>query len=274
MQLLPLQGNTGYIELEHALLPVYRLSEEEILLFDTGLEESTPLLQLLAREKLHVRAILCSHLHPDHTGSNALLVQHHGAEVFAHKTELTAQYSWLYHTFPVTAIGEESVVSIDGVSIGIVPTPGHSPGHLAYITPDNVCYTGDAIMSHNVLLNSKLPFMEDIDDSLVSMETLRNTNCAYYIAAHKGVIPQAEICRLIDENIEKEIALYDLLRPLLQTRISVEDAIDCYLAAVGVQGERAKAAHIRYSALSRFKALAKAGEYIMEGGFVYPVRHQ
>ena len=270
MQFLPLQGNTGYIELEHALLPVYRLSEKEIILFDTGLEESIELLQLLARENLHVRAILCSHLHPDHTGSNAMLVQHHGSEVFAHKAELTAQYSWFYHTFPVTTIGDESKVSIDGVSIDVVPTPGHSPGHLAYITPDNVCYTGDAIMSHDVLLGSKLPFMEDIDGSLLSMETLRNTDCTYYIAAHKGVIPQAEICRLIDENIQKEIALYDLLRPLLQTRTPVDTAVDRYLALLGVQGERAKTEYIRFSALSRFEALTNAGEYIIEDGFIFP----
>jgi len=270
MQLLPLQGNTGYIELERALLPVYRLSEKEIILFDTGLEESIELLQLLARENLHVRAILCSHLHPDHTGSNALLVQHHDYEVFAHKAELTAQYSWFYHTFPVTTIGDESKVSIDGVSIDVIPTPGHSPGHLAYITPDNVCYTGDAIMSHDVLLGSKLPFMEDIDDSLVSMETLRSTDCLYYIAAHKGVIPQSEIHDVINANIQKEILLYDLLRSLLQSPMPVENAVDHYLAAVGVQGERAKAVHIRYSALSRLNALVTAGEYTLKDGYVHP----
>lgn len=270
MQFLPLHGNTGYIALEHALLPVYRLSKEDILLFDSGLEESTPLLDLLDREKLHVRAVLCSHLHPDHTGNNALLVQHHGAEVFAHKAELTAQYSWLHHIFPVTAINDEHVVSIDGASIGIVPTPGHSPGHLSYITPDNVCYVGDAVMSCDVLFSAKLPFMEDIDGSLVSMETLRSTDCLYYIAAHKGVIPQSEIHDVINANIQKEILLYDLLRSLLQSPTPVENAVDHYLAAVGVQGERAKAAHIRYSALSRLHALVTAGEYTLKDGFVHP----
>ncbi len=39
----------------------------------------------------------------------------------------------------------------------ILYTPGHSAGHICTVTPDNVCYVADALLSHE-LLEAKLPY--------------------------------------------------------------------------------------------------------------------
>ena len=63
MQIEIIHGKTGFIKTAYALIPTYQISENNLLLFDSGEEPSTELLDMLDTQNLRVRAVLCTHLH-------------------------------------------------------------------------------------------------------------------------------------------------------------------------------------------------------------------
>ena len=78
-------------------------------------------------------------------------------------------------------------IRLAGAMFRILHTPGHSSGHICAVTPDNVCYTGDALMSQ-ALLDAKLPYGLSIQLAMESRERLRELeDCDFFIMAHKGV---------------------------------------------------------------------------------------
>lgn len=270
MQWETVLGNTGYIKTIHALIPTYRLPSGELLLFDSGPQPDPKLLAELERLGLRVRAVLCTHLHIDHIANNQALVERHGAEILAHAEELPLLLSRQEAPYPITTI-TEGPVNIGGVQVGVIPTPGHSPGHLAYVTPDGVCCIGDSMMSLRLLQHAKMPYMEDVDRSILTMEALRQTRYPFYIAAHKAVVPLAELPDLVEANIQKELDLYALLRRSITAPLPMEEAVTAYLLAAGIRArEMLEMFYVRHTAKVRLEALSKAGEFTIKEGVIAP----
>lgn len=265
-------GRSGYFDTPLAILPTYHLSERDILLVDSGVKPDPSLLAELEASKLRVRAVLCTHLHPDHIANNAALVERYGAEIFSTTVERTSHESWEKLPYPITMLDGEESVNIDDATIGILPVPGHSPGQLAYITPDGVCCVGDALMTARAVRSSKLPYMEDVDRSIVSMEAIRTTDALYYAVAHKGVVTAEELPALVDENIRKELDLYDLLRRQIPGTKPRKAVLRDFMLAAGIHESRLETFFIRYTAGVRLDALINAGEYCMRDGMVIPCR--
>ena len=57
-----------------ALVTVWRDGQGGAVLIDSGAERSPSLLRELERRGLRVKAVLCTHMHPDHTANNRALV--------------------------------------------------------------------------------------------------------------------------------------------------------------------------------------------------------
>lgn len=143
MQIEIIHGKTGFIKTAYALIPTYQISENNLLLFDSGEEPSTELLDML---DARVRAVLCTHLHFDHIANNEALIARYGTEIFAHPAEISSPHKPQELQYPIPPIDGTTCLKIDGVPIPVMYTPGHSFGHLAYVTPDHVCCLGDAII--------------------------------------------------------------------------------------------------------------------------------
>ena len=77
-------------------------------------------------------------------------------------------------------------VEFQGVTFNVVHTPGHSPDHISIITPDNVCYVGDALLSGK-MLDAKIPYNFAHQAALDSYDLLLKLTCDKYILAHRGV---------------------------------------------------------------------------------------
>ena len=107
--------------------------------------------------------------------------------------------AYMVHTPDVILPAGDGPVSFCGAEFQILHTPGHSAGHICAITPDNVCYTADAVLSPE-LLNSKLPYDLSHRMAMDSREKLRGLDCDGYIMAHRGVCGRGELAELIDEN--------------------------------------------------------------------------
>ena len=273
MKLNCLLGRTGCIETPMAMLPFYRLSEEEILLFDSGREPSPELLELLERERLRVRAVLCTHLHEDHIANNEALISRYGTEIYASKGDIAELCSRDPVPYPIQAIGDGDVLRIGGTEIRLLPLAGHTEGQTAYVTPDGVCCVGDAIMTGKPLERAKIPYMEDVDESMVSMERLRQTEYPLYVAAHKGVVRREELSELIDRNIQKELELYQLLRSQITEPTPLEQAITDFIRGAGVLSQKmVEEGYVRHTAKVRVLALVRAGEFSMKDGSVVPNR--
>ena len=273
MELKDLLGRTGCIETPMAMIPFYRLSDEELILFDSGREPHPELLELLEREHLRVRAVLCTHLHEDHVANNEALIARYGTEIYASKGDIAELSSEDPVSYPILEIGDGETLKIGNAEIGLLPLVGHTEGQTAYVTPDGVCCVGDAIMTEKPLERAKIPYMDDVDESMVSMERLRQTAYPLYVVAHKGVVTREKLSELIDRNIRKELELYELLRSHIVEPTPLEQVITDFIRGAGVLSQKmVEESYVRHTAKVRVLALVHAGEFSLENGMVIPNR--
>ena len=220
MELTQVKGNTYVLEGEE-LIPLYLLGGGKCILLDTGLlKEREDLEHTLLEHGLTPAAILCSHAHIDHCASNRYFQEKYGAQVWLTPEEAGLCRSLLslkcyFLTLPMRMIREESECLVhrpdhyypiedgpfeaEGHTFRVVHTPGHSVGHVSVITPDNVCYAADALLSGEKL-NAKLPYGLSLGMMMESREKLPGLGCDAYIIAHRSVCSGAEIGELVRQN--------------------------------------------------------------------------
>ena len=113
--------------------------------------------------------------------------------------------------------------------------------------------------------------MEDVEESMVSMERLRQTDHPLYLVAHKGVVPKAELPELIDRNIQKELDLYELLRSQITEPTPLEQVLTDFIRGAGVLSQKmVEESYVRHTAKVRVLALVHAGEVSLRDGIVVP----
>ena len=290
MKLTHVLGRTWAIE-GAELMGLYMLEEGRCILIDSGrIEEREGLGRLLADEGMIPVGVMSTHIHLDHSINNGWLRRTYGCLAAAPAAELSicrsaaTLKSYIYCCSPGTLenkLGEmvspvdcpipdeEGVFPFCGVDFRILPTPGHSPGHLCVITPDDVCCVGDALISAHVLQASKMPFMLDVNQSILSMEVLRETHCPFSVVAHKEVLPGQELPALVDANVDKELQIYDLLLRQMDSPMEVDElAAQLLRSADVINPSSIRADVLLQTARARVMGLVEAGELRMEGGVV------
>lgn len=220
MKLTQVEGNTWVAE-GMELIPFYKVDDRRCVLLDTGLlSEREELEEALLSAGLTPAGILCSHAHVDHCANNgyfqekyhipvALTAQEAGmcSDILNLKcyflllspATVERESSCMVHTPDVLIPPEDGPFSFAGAEFRIIHTPGHSAGHICTVTPDNVCYTADAMLSAEYL-NAKLPYNLSQAVAEASREKLRGLGCRAYIMAHRGICGPLEVEELIDGN--------------------------------------------------------------------------
>lgn len=234
MELRHVYGNTYAAVGATALMPVYKLTDTDIVLMDTGYArlDRSALVNLIEGNGFRLRGIICSHAHFDHTGNVRYLQQRYGCQAAAQIIEagisvnpdayranyvaLTygkSQEYLLEECFPADVIIPADAEHLDfcGARFGILQLPGHSAGHIGVVTPDGVAYLGDCLIDEAQIAAAKLPTSMFIARDLESKESLRNLRRPAYIIAHKQVL--TDIGPLIDRNID---FIHDKGRELLE----------------------------------------------------------
>lgn len=222
MELRPVLGSTYVADGATALLPIYKLNSTDIVLLDTGYAklDRSALTHLLDDNGFHLKGILCSHAHFDHTGNVRYLQQRYGALAAVQLIEagisvnpdayranyvaLTYGRSRAYFleecfTADVIIPADATELTFCGARFGILQLPGHSAGHIGIVTPDGVAYLGDCLISRSEIEGAKLPTSMFIARDLESKQSLYSLRCPAYIVAHKEVL--TDITELIGENI-------------------------------------------------------------------------
>lgn len=234
MELRHVYGNTYAAVGATALMPVYKLTDTDIVLMDTGYArlDRSAMVNLIEGNGFRLRGIICSHAHFDHTGNVRYLQQRYGCQAAAQIIEAgisvnpdayRANYVALTYgksreylleeCFPADVIIPADAGHLDfcGARFGILQLPGHSAGHIGVVTPDGVAYLGDCLIDEEQIAAAKLPTSMFIARDLESKESLRNLRRPAYIIAHKQVL--TDICPLIDRNIA---FIHDKGRELLE----------------------------------------------------------
>jgi len=220
MKLTQVKGNTWVLEgIEY--IPLYKLDDKRCILLDSGLlQEREELEETLNAAGLTPVGILCSHAHVDHCANNGYLQEKYGTKVALTFPEagmcsslLTLKCYFLLlspdrveresgcmvHTPDVVIPPEDGTFSFCGAEFRILHTPGHSSGHVCTVTPDNICYAADALLSAE-LLDAKLPYNLSQCLAMDSREKLRGLECNACIMAHRGICAGGELDALIDAN--------------------------------------------------------------------------
>lgn len=234
MELRHVYGRTYAAVGATALMPVYKLTDTDIVLMDTGYArlDRSALVNLIEGNGFRLRGILCSHAHFDHTGNVRYLQQRYGCQAAAQIIEAgisvnpdayRANYVALTYgksreylleeCFPADVIIPADAEHLDfcGARFGILQLPGHSAGHIGVVTPDGAAYLGDCLIDEEQIAAAKLPTSMFIARDLESKESLRNLRRPAYIIAHKQVL--TDIGPLIDRNID---FIHDKGRELLE----------------------------------------------------------
>jgi hydroxyacylglutathione hydrolase len=142
---------------------------------------------IAATEDLTVDAILLTHTHFDHVGAVAALARHTRAPVYCPEIEVRVLQDINAYVFPgfgpfepydpeETVSGGERL-SLAGLDIDVIFTPGHSPGHVSYsIAEEQILLDGDVLFrgsvgrtdlpggDHRTLLDSIATLLDTLPD--------------------------------------------------------------------------------------------------------------
>ena len=216
-------GNT-YCIMGWQCIPIYMLDDERFVMLDTGTYYIRQQLEeLFDREGIRPAGIMNTHTHFDHLGNTNYLKDKYHIPVAMSIGEaetcrtLPAVKSYLF-AYPAGQVMNDPKLAtlptradiliednqdyqlLCGVRFGILHTPGHSPDHISVVTPDNVCYVGDALMSGKSLVNSKLPYAFNFAQSLESIELFMDTHFEKLIMSHNSII-DAPYDNLVQNNL-------------------------------------------------------------------------
>lgn len=236
MKIINVKGNTFCIDTGMTYIPFYKINAEEIILLDTGWKkgEREGIEEILESNNLKVAAILNSHAHIDHIGNNTYLknkykcviaMSAYEAYICSSELNLKLYYSSLTlknvkehygHMVCKTDVlieADQDSVTLCGINFKVLHTPGHSPAHICIITPDEVAYLGDTLISYEVMEGAKMPYAYILSEDMKSKAKLYDLRYSKYIVAHKGIYD--DIKKLIDDNMdfyeERAMKIYEAI---------------------------------------------------------------
>ena len=223
-------GNTFYFS-AFSNVGVYKLNNSEVVLIDSCDHKRMvkSLDNILENNGLKVKTIINTHCHVDHINGNKYFHDKYGCSILASKGECgfiaypdrepQFYYSGIdtdksRNPFFDTQPSEAEVISESNIPEGIeiIPLPGHSFDMIGVRTDDDVVFLADSILSKKTWDEYKLPFFYNINESLKTLENMKNIKGKLFVPAHDE--PVADICELADYNIKslthKKELVYDL----------------------------------------------------------------
>ncbi|MCD8322464.1 MAG: MBL fold metallo-hydrolase [Oscillospiraceae bacterium] len=256
MELNMIAGRTGCL-VGRQLIGLYLTDDAHCVLLDCGTVSMREELEAaLAEANLTPVGILCTHTHFDHLGNAAYFQRTYhipvalpfGEAELCRTAAAVKSHLFVYSAGQIDSDPElqDLPCTVDRVIMpeqeqfvfcterfGILHTPGHSPDHISVVTPDGVCYAGDALMCGHNLLAAKLPYAYNFRQSLASFPKFKTCGCHTLLLAHKGVITAP-----FDDIIEKNRAAMEhrllLVRNIVNHQMTTEEIYTAVRQAMGI----------------------------------------
>lgn len=246
-------GNTYTTTIGNAQIGLY-ITGRDTVLIDTGRGESEVMRSVLREHDLYPTAILNTHLHIDHIGSNHLLQETCGCAIYCTPEEIKS--------------ADEGAGSVQpnpsGSPFRFIPLPGHSIAHQAVVTPDGVCFLGDALMS----IDSKLPYHLDPGKAIRSMEQILRLPYSCFILSHAGIYDSADIRCIAEDNLRREDHFQSQILSLFDGRkIKTEKVAALFLDSLGISREKQNIKWVMDTAMARVHQLEDQKKLAIREGY-------
>ena len=134
----------------------------EAIVIDPG-DDPQKIEERLVKHGLTLKQIVCTHTHIDHVGAIYDLQERSGTPASIHKADLflfeklDVQARWIGLPAPKRGaidhfIQDGDAVSCRGIEIGVLHTPGHTPGSATFHSPGdrNLLFTGDTLFRQSI----------------------------------------------------------------------------------------------------------------------------
>ena len=291
------KGNTYCIVTGYARIPLYRLDDRRVIMIDSGLPKHfDDILSVLTEHDLCPVAILTSHAHPDHIGNHAALRQRFGAEIYMtaysaatraepmnayaaaiHRTGFRQLRKGGYRIFAPDHILDWNApsVTVQGAEFQLLQLPGHDAEHLGFVTPDNVAYLSDTLLSPTLVQALRMPYCVCVELDLESKKKAAKLRCNRYILAHSGVYDSIE--EIAQANLEAITQKLNVLESLADTPIGMDELVRRYLVVTQSELDSPrKVVGIHYNVSGYICYLLDEGRLTMqiEDGMIKYVKHQ
>jgi len=243
------KGQTYCIVTGYSRLPVYKLDDTNIIMIDSGLpREWEGIEKCLDREQLTVQSVLTSHYHPDHIGNHLRLREKYGTKLYLSPFAAACKadpMNMLGGMVGITTYRQVQMhfgkpfqpdhlidwnapsVEAEGVSFQILQLPGHCPEHMGFITPDNVGYVSDTLLSQNIIEHLRSTFTTCVELELQSKEKLLELRCDRYIVAHNAVCDS--IRELAQQNLRHMHSRLELLEEIAGEYMGLDTLVARFL---------------------------------------------
>jgi len=190
--------------------------------------DAQPVLDYITEHQLTLEAVLITHHHHDHVGGVATLLQHVGRQlpVYGPATEASDVV-----THPLV---QGSIVELLSVAstIKVLDVPGHTLGHIAYVTPTSV-FCGDTLFSAGCgrMFEGTPKMFQQSLAQLSALPAATKVYCAHEytlanLAFAKAVSPA---CDAVQSRIEEVTKLRQQGRPSIPTTIGIEQRTNPFL---------------------------------------------
>ncbi len=199
-----LKGNTYYID-GPTNCGVYKLNDNDILLFDTGtLEDGIEITKTILKNNLYVKYIVFSHCHSDHS-QGSLEIKKYFPDVIMITSKVERGFfrdpkldiGFLYGGYPLDEYDgklmhfdmNDELYALDKLPSGVsyFHLPGHHPGMIGLKTNDDVYFVADTLGSIDLVNRAHILLIYDVKGYLESLNFVESLNGKIVVPSHSEV---------------------------------------------------------------------------------------
>lgn len=264
MQLEKITDQVFYIS-GRVNIGVIRLGEREVVLIDSGLDDSSAwqIIKILQKQDWQPTAVINTHAHADHCGGNVSLKNEFDLDVYAPELEeAIVRYPYLEPLYlfsgadpisdlqskflrckpsAVDYVIKQEKLEVKGVNLEIVDLAGHAPNQIG-VAVDGVLFCADAVLAEETVNKYTIPYCTDIGKHRQTLSLLKESSYDFYLPSH-GELKQ-DINQLVTVNQEAVDKIETQVVLDLETSCTTEEILKTVCDDFGVEIKGSQQYHL------------------------------